>query len=508
MFKPPTHPTANALLPAVLLAIGLTGCASGTDYQQPDITTPADWTQWHSGARELMDPQLRQTGVVNNMPWWQAFHDATLNQLMVLARDANQDLQMAALRFAQSRAQRQSVVAEQGPRVDGRAAANRLKQSENGTALRTVNVMAPTNRDALVQALSEPFAVYEAGFDASWELDLWGRVRRSIEVADSRLQSSSAAFAEVQLMLQTEVARRYFELRLSQQQTRLVREQVRVAGEALDIVRARAHHGLVDEFAVAQQQALLADQQAQLPRWLAQEALASSSLSLLLGQPPGAMQAELADQGKVLDITTLPDLHLGIPSETARRRPDIRHAEAQLHAAIASIGVAVADLYPRLTLGAQLGLESTTASKLGDWGSAQWSVGPGLYIPLFDQGRRRTMVLLRQLQQQEAAVAYQQTVLKAWHEVDDSLSAYSAERQHYTQVEEKWRSNVKMLSLSETRYRNGTANYLAVIDARRALQQSERDKTESRLRLLLDFVAIHKATGGSVLPDWGPPGAG
>lgn len=495
----------HLILLSAVLVINMAGCTLGPNYLKPDVATPGDWAEWHSGSQELLDPKLRQAGTSKHVPWWQTFDDATLNKLVEMAQDANPDLQIAALHFAQSRTQRNAVAAEQGPRFDGRAGATRTKQSENGTSSRTIDTIAPTNRDSLVQALSEPFSVYEAGFDASWELDLWGRVRRSIEAADSRIQSAATTLVQVQLTLQTEVVRRYFELRAAQQQIRIARAQVATAKESLDIARAKARDGLIDDLAVVQQETLLAEQRAQLPQLMAEEALASSRISLLLGKRPGTMQTELADQGTVLNLATLPDLHLGIPSELARHRPDIRHAEAELHAATASIGIAVADLYPRLTLGAGLGLESTSASKFGDWGSAQWSIGPSLYIPIFDQGRRRAVVQLRELQQQEAAVAYQQTVLKAWHEVDDSLSAYSAEHQRHIQIAEKSRSSSEALTLSETRYRNGIASYLAVIDARHILLQSEREEAGSALRLFLDFVAIRKATGGSLSPDFDAP---
>lgn len=488
----------HAVLLAAMVAMGVSGCALGPTYQKPETTAPADWTEWHSGAKELTDPQLRQHTAVRPAAWWQTFNDPMLNQLMAEALGANQDLQIAALHFSQSRAQRLAVAAQQGSHVDGRAGAIRQKQSENGIATRTIDAIAPANRESLTQSLSNPYHAYEAGFDASWELDMWGRVRRSIEAADADVQATAAALAEVQLTLQAEVVRRYFELRGAQQQLRIARAQVSASQESLDIARVKARNGLIDDLGVTQQEVLLSDQRSRLPQLLAQEAQTMSQITLLLGKHPGALQEALADQRIVLTLAALPDLRLGVPSELARRRPDIQRAEAQLHSTIAGIGIAMADLYPRLTLGASFGLESTANNKFGDWGSTQWSIGPSLSIPIFDQGRRRALVQLRELQQQEAAVVYQQTLLKAWHEVDDSLTAYSAERQRYVQLADKVRSSTQALKLAQTRYRSGLSDYLGELDARRSLLQADREETESGSRLFIDLAAIYKALGGSI----------
>jgi outer membrane protein TolC len=193
----------------------------------------------------------------------------------------------------------------------------------------------------------------------------------------------------------------------------------------------------------------------------------------------------------------LPDLSLGLPSELALRRPDIRMAQAKLHAATADIGVAVGDLYPRITIGAGLSFQSVDGGAFTDWGSRQWSIGPSLQLPLFDRGRRRATVTLRELQQQEAAVAYQQTVLRAWHEIDDALNAYTAERQRNVQLAERERSSRDALQLARVRYEHGLTDFLVQLDAQRTWLQAQRDYTESSSRLALGWVAISKALGGN-----------
>uniref|UniRef100_UPI0018DCE130 TolC family protein n=1 Tax=Variovorax sp. E3 TaxID=1914993 RepID=UPI0018DCE130 len=187
---------------------------------------------------------------------------------------------------------------------------------------------------------------------------------------------------------------------------------------------------------------------------------------------------------------------LGLPADLARRRPDIAAAEAQLHAATARIGVAVADLYPRVTLGAGFGYESVGGDSFTDWGSRQWHVGPSISLPLFDGGRRRGTIELRELQQQEAAVAFQQTVLKAWHEIDTALTGYTAERRRQAELAERERRSRDALVLAHARYAGGLTDFGVELDARRALLQARRDQAQSTSRLAVGLVAVYKALGG------------
>ena len=205
--------------------------------------------------------------------------------------------------------------------------------------------------------------------------------------------------------------------------------------------------------------------------------------------------AQATSDGK----TTLPDLALGLPSEVALRRPDIRAAEARLHRATARIGVARADLYPSIRLGARFGAESYLSSEFSVWGSRTWAIGPTLNLPLFDGGRRRSMVQLRELEQQEAAVSYQQTVLKAWQEIDDALSAYTAEQQQAQQLETRVRSAGDAYQLAQARYEGGTVDFIAVLDSQRSFLQARRDLAVSEGRLNTRYVTINKAVANMQL---------
>ena len=529
----------------LVICLALAGCAAvGPEYHKPAGSAPATLSDWHGGSPVLLDPVLRNDG----KQAFAHFDDPVLRGLQARALEANFDVRTAALHFAQSRLQRNISASEQGPQVGAKAAASRQRQSENGTATRLIDVVAPAgNRDALVGVLSDPFNVYSAGFDASWELDLWGRVRRSVEAADAQMAGASAVLRDVQMAVAVEVARNYYEVRAAQRQQALLRADIGAASELLELAQIRFKRGLGTDLDVARQQSLLSDQRGRLPGLLEQEAQASNRLTLLTGATPGALQNELSAPSVSADLagsggvsasdaraaasalTTAggargvggvggvggaggatgaggasaldapfghtPDMALGIASDVVARRPDIQSAEARLHAATARIGVAKADLYPRITLGAQFGLESLTGGKFGDWGSRQWSIGPSLSLPLFDNGRRRATVELRELEQQEAAVAYQKTVLQAWHEVDDALSSYTAEHLHLQQLQEREENARTTLQLSTTRYKQGLSDALPVLDAQRSLLAAQRERIQSEAALTQKMLAICKAAG-------------
>lgn len=492
-------------LPLLILAMGtLGGCAIGPDFVRPTPTTkpPADWTTLRAGDPSLRDAASSGEHAEPSSDWWKAFGDPVLDALEARASAANPDLQTAALRFAQSRAQRHAVAAQHGPQVNLGASAQRQRPSENGATTRTIDVLAPaSSRDAVLALLSQPFNVYEAGFDASWELDFWGRVRRSVEAADAQVDESGALFDGVRLDVAAEVARRYMELRGVQRQVALTRADIDAATERFALLKARADGGMASDLDATRQQALLADLESRLPTLLDQEASAIDGLSLLLGQPPGGLQTMLAPLHDEAPTPVWPDLALGVPSELARRRPDIRQAEARLHAATANTGVAVADLYPRITLGGSFAFESLRSGELGDWGSRQWTVGPRLDLPVFDMGRRRSVVTLRRLEQQEAAVAYQNTVLQAWTDVDTALNGYAAERQRHARLVERERLSRDAYDMAVSRHRAGDVSYIDELDAQRTLLDAQRDLAQSTAAVSVRYVAVCKAIGGGDTPD-------
>ncbi|SDH49132.1 efflux transporter, outer membrane factor (OMF) lipoprotein, NodT family [Variovorax sp. OV700] len=489
----------------------------GPDHRPTEAQTPADWSAWHGGSQTLLGTERTAAPTAAASGDWRAFHDPLLDRLQARALEANHDLQTAALRFAQSRVQRTVAAALQAPQLNASGSVNRQRQSETGAATRMIDALGSSvsNRDQLIRTLSEPYNLYQAGFDASWEIDLWGRVRRSIEAADADAGASAALLQQAQLSVQAEVARNYFELRGAQLELRLARADISAAAESLELVQARADGGLVTDLDPTRQRTQLAELRARIPMLLQQEAQAMNQITLLTGAQPGALNADLAQPSdgagetfEALRGPPLPDLALGLPSDVARRRPDIAAAEAQLHAATARIGVAAADLYPRVTLGAGFGYESAGSERFGEWGSRQWHIGPSISLPIFDNGRRRSTVTLRELQQQEAAVAFQQTVLKAWHEIDSALSAYTAERQRHAELVERERNSRDALTLAHARYANGLTDFGVELDARRALLQARRDRVQSTSRMAVGLVAVYKTLGGAMPPAAAvaPPG--
>lgn len=492
MYAPRFSHRLVAGLLAGALAATLAGCAVGPDFFRPTPVAPDDWTSWRSGDASLRIP----TDAAQALParWWQAFNDATLDALEQRALDASPDLRTAALHFAQARALRSTVAAQRGPEVNASGGVTRQRQSEHSTGTRMIDLIGAD--PSIAELLAEPFTLYQAGFDASWELDLWGRVRRSVEAADADVEQQAALLELARLSLTSDVARNYFELRTAQRQIRLMREDVAALEDRAALLQARVEGGMLDYTDLQRQRADLAALKAQLPPLLVQEAVSANQIALLLGERPGALQAELAP--REVDVrTSLPDLALGLPSEVALRRPDIRAAEARLHSATASIGIAEANLYPSIRLGARFGFESYLSGEFSDWGSRTWSIGPSLNLPIFDYGRRKATVQLRELQQQEAAINYQQTVLKAWQEIDDALSAYSAEQRRAREL--RMRSEVAgdAYRLAQARYDGGVTDFTAVLDAQRGYLQARRDLAASEGRLNTRYASVNKAIGNA-----------
>jgi NodT family efflux transporter outer membrane factor (OMF) lipoprotein len=299
---------------------------------------------------------------------------------------------------------------------------------------------------------------------------------------------------DVQLTVMAELARNYLELRGIQRQLAIAQQDARTSGEMLELTEQRYSGGLVTDLDVTSQRARLSQARSRIPQLQQQEAAAINRIALLLGERPGVLQSELAQAQPVPPVP--PRVPIGVPSEVARRRPDIREAEARLHAATADIGVAVADLYPRFTLAGSFDLQSLDASNLSEWAARQWTVGPSLSIPIFEGGRRRATVELRKSQQQEAAVNYQRVVLQAWHEIDNALTAYASEQRRHEELRAAVESSRGAYELANTRYQHGLTNFLIALDAQRTLLQAERDFADSTTAISTQLVALYKALGG------------
>lgn len=456
---------------AVMLAIASLGaCSVGPDFSKPRAQLP---DTWQAGAAV--------PGVVDAQ-WWQQMGDAQLSALVQRAAKANLDIRTASNRLEQSRVVRQVSGSQQVPGVSAHGAYQRGRNS-------AVGLNDPSNNSG-----QAPFELWSGALDASWELDLWGHVRRSIEMADAQVELSQAQRDGVLLSISAETATDYLRLRGVQQQLAVSRQNLEIARQSRDLTQTRFENGVTTNLDTANAAAQVATIEARLPMLQAEQDRLVNALSFLLGEAPRALAGELGTPQPI--PAPAPDVPLGLPSELAQRRPDIAQSEAALHRATAAIGVAKADFYPRVSLGASFGFQAQEGSDLGGWDSRQWSYGPSLYLPIFQGGRLTGTLELRERQQQEAALNYQKTVLGAWHEVDNALTAYRAEQQHHAALSEAVKQNNLALTTARERYAQGAIDFINVLGVQRALLDTQSALVDSSTQAAIDRVQLYRALGG------------
>ncbi len=504
-----------------LSALTVAGCTVGPDFQKTSWAAPSTW--FTSRPRETGGaPSVAVTQPVDPK-WWNEFDDPELSSLVERVAAGNLDVRLATVRLAESRDQRGIAAADQFPRVNGNSSYSREKISNRGAislfgagssgsgasgSAGSVNTGANGlggQSGAIPTTVTggqklQPFDLWQYGFDASWELDLWGRVRRSVESADANVKASAEARRGALLSSLAEVASDYMQLRGAQASLQIARDNLKSAQESLTLTQQRAAGGVTNQLDVANAAAQVRSTAAEIPRFQDQAARLVNAISLLLGQEPGAVRGELEAAKPVPPVP--PRVPVGLPSELARRRPDIVQAEAQLHAATADIGVAVANFYPSVTLSGSLGLQALQFKDLGNWDARQYALGPALTVPLFEGGRLRATLELRKAQQQEAAVSYQRTVLNAWHEVDNALTAYETDQRRRDELAQAVVSNRQALGLAQDRYRAGVADFLNVLTAQRDLLAGQQALAASTTDVSNDLVALYKALGGGWETDF------
>jgi NodT family efflux transporter outer membrane factor (OMF) lipoprotein len=338
-----------------------------------------------------------------------------------------------------------------------------------------------------------PFDLFQTGFDASWEIDLFGHIRRQVESAEAQQLGLEEARHDVMISVYAEIARDYLTLRGVQRLIAITNDNLRAQTDAYNLTHAQAQGGETSNLDVEAASAEVATTAAQLPALEDQETRLINGLSQLLMLDPGALEGELATpKPQPANPKFVP---IGLPSDLAKRRPDIRRAETALHAATADIGVATAELYPKLTLSGSLGLQAIRFGNLADWGSKFYNFGPALSIPVFN-GVTYANIEVQEVRQKEAALNYRTTVLGALHDVENSVSSYGAEqvRQHSLQMAAQ--ANDHSLSLARQRYQAGLSSFLDVLDAERRLYASQTDVVRSAVTIGTDLIQIYKALGG------------
>lgn len=336
------------------------------------------------------------------------------------------------------------------------------------------------------------------GFRREWEIDLWGHVRRQREQAAAETEASAQDQDAARVSIAAEIARTYIELRGLQTRADIVRQNLDIARHALQLAQSRLRNGVSTRFDTATAAAQLATTEALLMTVTQQRNRQMNALALLLGEPPRRLDDELTH---ALPVPQMPRrIPVGLPSELAHGRPDILRAEAGLHAATAAIGVATADFYPRLNLIGSLGPQAFDITDVFKWASHQYSFGPTVYLPIFEGGRLSHTLDLTEARQKAAAVTYQQTVLAAWHEIDDAIDAYATELQRHTQLEQACTENGSAFAVAQRGYQEGSADYLSVLVAQRNLLESQSALADGATATALSLVALYKALAGG----WDP----
>lgn len=465
---------------ALIVVLGVSGCMVGPDYQRPEVETPARWSEASRSdfARISRD----------NATWWRTFDDPMLNALIAEAIGYNLDVKQAKERIVEARSQRVIAVAAGLPLINARSYANR--RQNNFTGQSGNSVIGTTGGFGLG---GQHIDIFQMGFDASWELDIFGHIRRGIEAADARIGYEVDNARDVLVTLLGEVARNYLDLRLAQRQVVIARDNLTAQNDTHELTRHRHRAGLSSELDVAQATSQVATTEAQIPLYQARIKLATHALAVLLGRNPADLNRMLHSEGQipVSPLRSIADL----PSDLLRRRPDIQRAERELAAATAEVGRATAELYPKLNLSTFLGFQNNDVTDFTLLGKS-WSVGSTLTAPVLNWGSNIANLEAKEAGAREALFAYRSTVLNAFREVEDALVAYATEQQRLESLQRAVAADQLAVKLAEERYLRGLADFLNVLVAQRALLNSQGQVADSAARVSADLIALYKALGG------------
>jgi len=492
----------------------LAACTVGPNFKPPQ---PPAIANWHDVSARMVGPTARVSESSNPDPlWWNHFDDPTLTALMQKAIAGNLDLQQAVVRVAEAiqgeaaaRAAGLPTIGATGSYARDQLGLKGILESTGvyGQANALASPTSPLNRlspglgteasSALKNELNgfaAPVNLYQYGMNASWELDLFGRVRRSVEQAKAQTQAQADATNDALVMLESQVAQAYIALRGAQALSASQQVNIATAKDALNLTEQRESQGLTSMLDVEQARTQVFNDEHLLPGFEQQEKEEMNRLSVLTGQPPGALDAMLSTPAPLPMIPHV--IGIGMPSTLARRRPDIRQAEARLHAATANIGVAVASFYPSISLTGDFGLRALDGSYLTNWASSFYSFGPSISVPIFQGGRLMANLRLARAQAVEAALNYRSTVLNALGEVEDALVAYRTDRAARDKLAETVQAAETTLALARDRYVHGVEDFIQVLDAETTLTTARQSLVQANVTLTNDVVALYTALGG------------
>ncbi len=450
----------------------------GPNFEKPDAPVRDAW--------QPLDTESISTASTDLADWWTALNDPTLNSLIATALKENLPLQIAGIRIFEARAQLGIAAGLQYPQ---------FQQAGGGLT----HVELSENSPNTSPLTDNSFRDVDIGFDAGWELDIWGRFRRGIEAADANLLAEVAGYDDALVSLTAEVANAYVAIRTFEARLTIAKDNVTIQERSLKIATVRYENGATTALDVEQAKTLLANTRASIPDLQIGLRQAENALSILLGLPPGELSEFETDEGVIPAAPV--EIAVGIPADLLRRRPDIRRAELQAAAQSALIGIAEADLYPSFSLIGSVGLRSsdTGVSDLGDLfdgDSLQAGFGPSFQWNILNYGRIKNAVRVEDARFQQAVVNYRNTVLRAASEVEDALIAFVRGKQSVEFLDVSVTAARRSVDLALIQYRDGTVNYTRVLDTQTYLVAQQDSHTAARGRVIRALIATYKALGG------------
>lgn len=452
----------------ILCAASATSCTVGPKFKKPQPDMPADFASRAGAARsDAVDAA-----------WWRKLNDSTLNDLIAQAGAQNRDIAVAQSRLLEARALWREAMFNYAPTV---TVGNTYTQTRNG-------LTTPAGGQSRNNEL------YRVGFDADWELDIFGRVRSSVRAAKATSAAVEADLSDLLVTLQSEVALNYLELRGGQAQLAVARENASNQAEAMRIAEISLKGGKGTQLDVARANALWNSTQAQIPTYEENVARSIHRIAVLCGRQPSSLRPQLGVSKRQPSVPSR--IHVVRPEDLLRRRPDIRAAENALAAATHRVGIAVADLFPRVTFGGRINLEGQTIASLSKSGADAFSFGPRISWAFLNLGRVRQQIKAAGHRADAALATYEQTVLLALEEIENALTSYDRERVRLRHLEASASSAREAATLARQRYQDGIADFLAVLDAERVAISAQNDVVLSRARAAAAWVRIYKAMGG------------
>jgi len=476
-----------APLSASGLLLMLGACQAGPDYA-PAPAMQRDPSA-HSGWRTDLGAAKLDLGTARVATWWTTLNDPSLTTLIGRAVSGNQSVTLARLRLSESRALRRGVAADGLPQINAAGDYDRNRSSETTGQ--------PINQSTRESGLDS----YRAGFDASWELDFFGRISRNVEASDAQIAESEALLADALVTLCADVGRQYVEIRSLQERLAIISRNIQFQTDAVGLADARFNAGLTSELDVSQARTLLDTSRAAVPTLEAALEIGINRLGVLLGQDPASLHAELSAPTPVPVAGSIAAAPIGKSAEMLMRRPDLRAAERRIAAASARIGVATADLYPRISLLGSIGVSSNNFSDAFDINSRFWSIGPSLRWNVFDGGRIRANINTLEQRERQAFVSYEQAVLKAIEEAESAIVSYAKSQQRRERLATAVASSRRSVEVSELQYRAGNVGFLNVIEAQRAQLALEDNLAEADRDATTNLISVYKAVGGG-WEDW------